>query len=90
MKTWHYIIPSLSPDQIRDAVRDDKWQDFRLSLKGLSTEKKLDRLEWYLMLKEHQGEGFGVIQTRVANYINALLRGGQLKRNKNGTIKVQR
>lgn len=68
-------------------IGDVKWQGFRESLKGVSTEKKLDLLEaWLKRHKDTVGdsyEGGSMAQTQVDNYINALKRGGQLDRNGN-------
>jgi hypothetical protein len=105
---WKHPVPSLSQKQIAAAVEDDKWQIFRLSLKGLSTEEKLRRLKQYLeddkwqifrlslkglstekklrLLEQYLEEKTssidnierGMREIRVANYINALRRGGLL------------
>lgn len=73
MTIWPYEVISLTQSEILSAVRDDKWQAFRLSLKGLSTKDKLKKLDTYY--RKHTDR---VNQVRVSNYINALLRGGQL------------
>ena len=74
MKKWPYKIQSLSPHRIRKAVSNVKWQQFRLSLKGLPTEEKLDRLaDW-----RERNSGGGYTRVQVDNYLNALKRGGQL------------
>jgi hypothetical protein len=65
---------TLTRKEIQEAVADPEWQVFRLSLKGLSTERKLDKLdEW---LQKHRGERRAQVQ--VENYENALRRGGFL------------
>lgn len=91
MHTWYREVPSLSQSEILAAVKNDAWQRFRQTLKGLSTEDKLDALEGYCQRREEKG---GRLQrsdiVRVANYINALLRGGQLRHGNNGTIVVHR
>jgi len=67
-------IPKINKEEIDKAIDDKKWQEFRKSLKGLSTEEKLDKLqEW---LNSHKGSRKAEVQ--VINYINALKRGGQL------------
>ena len=81
MKKWYREVGSLLRTEIQEAVNNDKWQEFRLSLKGLSTEQKLDRLENYCQQREQNGRGLARVEVvRVTNYITALLRGGQLKR----------
>lgn len=73
-----YVI---SQDEIMWAIKDDEWQAFRRSLKGLSTVQKLRKLHWWLSQslfdfdKDHRKR-----QVQVMNYINALKRGGQLDR----------
>lgn len=60
--------------EIREAVRDEAWQKFRRSLKGLSTEEKLRKLRAWK--RAHPGRK---AEVQVQNYINALKRGGQIK-----------
>lgn len=82
MKKWPHPVPSLSMSDILTAVNDEAWQKFRTALKGRSTEDKLDLLDRYLRydgLLENVPLGIRVI--RVANYINALKRGGLLNHN---------
>jgi hypothetical protein len=73
----------LSTEQIHEAVRNPDWQKFRLSLKGLATEAKLNKLQEYLneVNIETTGPGFGWLfrLIRVQNYLNALSRGGQIE-----------
>jgi hypothetical protein len=79
---WPYTVTGLTKEEILQAVKDGEWQEFRLSLKGLSTQEKLERLE-ERMLKEERRNGGGLSreqEVRIDNYINALLRGGQLIR----------
>ena len=92
MEQWPYEVTALQFEEIMEAVKDDCWQEFRLSLKGLSTTEKLKRLEGYLLkveLASKDGNTPRVEQVRIDNYINALLRGGQLVRQGN-EIYVQR
>lgn len=81
MKKWPHSLWTLSKDQIKEhCVNDLEWQKFRLTLKGLPTEEKLDRLnEW-------RAAGGVIAHIQVTNYINALKRGGQL----NMALEVQR
>lgn len=85
MRYWRRTVMSLTRDEIMQAVNDPKWQEFRLSLKGLPTYRKLIMLDEYL--KTHTAR---VDKVRVDNYINALLRGGQLKRICNEMLMVAR
>lgn len=71
---------SMTRDQINDAVDDVEWQRFRISLKGMSTEEKLQRLHIYRPIYVESQEDIKKL-VRVANYINALKRGGQLNSN---------
>lgn len=62
----------ISPDS--EAIKDPRWQLFRESLKGLSTEQKYKKLkEW---LAQHPTERAKI---QVTNYVNALKRGGLVK-----------
>ena len=67
------------------SIDDEEWQRLRLSLKGIPTEDKLIKLDNYLTRNPLERAA----QVRVDNYINALLRGGQLIYSK-GAIVVQR
>lgn len=68
----------VSKDEILQAVADGEWQDFRLSLKGKSTEEKLEELrQWLARHTTSSGVGWKS-RIQVMNYINALKRGGQL------------
>jgi len=73
---------ALTREGIDAAVDDDEWQAFRLSLKGVPTAEKLDQLDYYLKSTNPActPEEAHVREVRVDNYINALLRGGQLKK----------
>ena len=89
MKLWKRDVSSLTQREILGAVRNDAWQRFRRSLKGLSTEEKLDHLDSYLERRSSNGKVSRKDIIRVDNYINALLRGGQLRHSAIGII-VQR
>lgn len=83
---WPYPVPSLSPSDISRAINDADWQKFRLSLKGWPTGIKLAKLKTYLnglgdIDNEKLLEEQMLRDIRVANYINALRRGGQLDLN---------
>jgi hypothetical protein len=77
--------------RIAEAVDDQGWQEFRLSLKGISTRDKLDKLEAYYKSEHHthvvddrpggtltSGRGDCDVCIRFDNYLKALARGGQL------------
>lgn len=71
MLEWPEEIGTLGTDEIKPAISCPVWQRFRLSLKGLATEEKLERLaQWPIRDRADQ--------VRVWNYLNALKRGGQL------------
>ena len=61
--------------QIKKAVKEPRWQKFRVSLKGKPTKTKIQQLKAYLTVRY----GSKKAEVQVQNYINALKRGGQLK-----------
>jgi hypothetical protein len=65
---------TLTRKEIMEAVKDSDWQEFRISLKGLPTKRKLERLA--VWKEDHKGRK---AEVQVENYINALKRGGQIK-----------
>lgn len=89
MRIWPSEIGTIQYGEILTyCVNDEQWQKFRLTLKGLTTEQKLDKLFLrYMdpMLRETR-ERSRRIDVQVWNYINALKRGGQLSSN----LRVQR
>jgi hypothetical protein len=85
MKQWYPSLRSLTREEIFDAVDDPQWQRFRLSLKGLPTELKLDKLHKYLFNGCEYGT-FNDRTIRVANYLAALRRAGLLN-SQNGVIR---
>lgn len=75
MDAWRKGISTCSRiEVIQFCVNDDDWQKFRLSLKGVSTEKKLDMLQDWL--NDHNCDRRATVQ--VNNYLGALKRGGQI------------
>jgi hypothetical protein len=70
--------------RIAEAIKDPAWQEFRLSMKGKTTDEKLS------MLEEYYNEAIDDfcttpdcttcedVEIRIDNYIKALCRGGQL------------
>ena len=76
-------LPPMNKQKVLQAVKNPEWQTFRLSLKGLSTKKKISKLSvWY-------SKG-GTARIQVINYMGALLRGGQLKKRDNNTWYINR
>jgi uncharacterized protein (DUF934 family) len=77
MEQWTYVVPSVTKSEIvNHCINDENWQKFRRSLKGLPTTQKLIKLADWLVTAEDQLRPGAEVQ--VANYINALRRGGQL------------
>jgi hypothetical protein len=70
--------------RVYEAVKDEKWQTFRKSLKGLPTQDKLDRLrDYWEDNHDHPAARYSLdldcnLCLQVDNYIKALCRGGQL------------
>ena len=66
--------------RIAQAVDDEAWQKVRLSMKGISTVKKLAVLKTYYYDNLHFTDDTSDcdICIRIHNYITALARGGQL------------
>lgn len=65
----------LTKAEIEQAVAFEDWQEFRLSLKGIDTSKKIRKLsEWledpYTTSNQNDKD------VQVLNYLNALARGG--------------
>lgn len=74
---------SANSQRIAQAVDDEEWQKFRLSMKGETTERKLQMLKYYYQGYYHDAlstfdKEAENINIRVDNYIKALCRGGQL------------
>lgn len=69
--------------RIAQAVDDEGWQEFRISMKGVSTSGKIDMLGTYWIERhedvEHEMSPECDVCIRVDNYIKALCRGGQLE-----------
>lgn len=84
MTRWPYALTSYSPNEVQlYCVQDSVWQQFRQSLKGLTTERKLDKLFIWRdsCLLHGDRESNHRNQVQVSNYINALKRGGLLNMN---------
>lgn len=65
--------------EIDGAIACDRWQKFRVSLKGKSTAVKLNKLYDYLNQEECSTCTYGQRRVQVLNYLNALARGGQIE-----------
>lgn len=78
---WPHTLGTYTPAEVKQyCVEDAEWQKFRLSLKGLPTHVKLQKLlEWRA---QHQPFSYALVpkktQVQIDNYLNALKRGGQL------------
>jgi hypothetical protein len=63
--------------EIQDAVRCPNWQDLRRTLKGVTTERKVKLLQYYI---EYRQPGECCLpktrEVQVVNYLTALSRGG--------------
>ena len=70
------FMPSLTRDGIDTAIKDQHWQEVRLSMKGMTTDQKIDTLYWFMA---QRGRDDKVATICVQNYVNALKRGGQIK-----------
>lgn len=67
---------SATSRRIAQAVDDEGWQEFRLSLKGISTQDKLQKLVGYYNAGKLLTDD--TVYIRVDNYLKALARGGQI------------
>lgn len=80
---WNGDVLQWNQDLVQYAVYEapgfERWQQFRVSLKGQSTGMKLLRLQRYLVEKlTCSAKQIEYERCRVDNYIGALIRGGQL------------
>lgn len=74
---WEFPVkPYTSWEVTMYATKDEAWQRFRLTLKGIPTFKKLEYLKIYRPEIPTRR-----VQVQLDNYINALKRGGQLNMN---------
>lgn len=87
MKYWPYEVGSYTKHEVRVyAVENPEWQKFRLSLKGISTEVKLDSLaalRTKMLQTDNESELPDVLertwQVCIDNYLQALHRGGLVR-----------
>jgi hypothetical protein len=73
---------SATSRRIAEAVDNEEWQKFRVSMKGIPTSDKLDKLrEYHDGLNDNEDtsdEETVHAAIRVDNYLKALARGGQI------------
>jgi hypothetical protein len=72
--------------RIAEAVDDEDWQKFRLSMKGKSTQDKLWMLKQYWNDNTENGATYASddVYIRIDNYLKALARGGQIEKVEDG------
>ncbi|MCA9398087.1 hypothetical protein KC573_04610 [candidate division WWE3 bacterium] len=81
---WYIPVSSWTQDAVQDYVYRvsdvEKWQRFRVCLKGLSTHEKLVFLLAYfnVFAFDYTENVYKKEKCRIDNYIGALVRGGQL------------
>lgn len=93
MNRWPHEVSNLTRSETDEVVKDDYWQCIRRGMKGTSTEEKLDILYQYRLdckFRNANGDIEREYQVQIDNYINALLRGGQLVKDARWRIVVQR
>ncbi len=79
MKKWPHNVKPTTTLEIKFFVKDAEWQRVRLSLKGMTTERKLVTLDAWRSHKLLDGHLLPRNrEVQIDNYINALKRGGQL------------
>lgn len=80
----------VSPEEVQEAVKDDRWQSIRRSMKGTSLEQKYTTLSNYLLgmrlearrsglSEEERNHMLRMAYVRITNYVTALSRGGLIK-----------
>ncbi len=82
MLSWPHTVKPMTKEEILSSTADSDWQSFRVTMKGMTTSEKLDRLSFYRMTKLLPDDSLQrVHEVQIDNYINALKRGGQLNSN---------
>lgn len=69
---WKSLVFDTSKEEVMQAIKNKKWQEFRESLKGTSTSEKFNQLKKWL--RDHNNSS--VAKAQVSNYVGALARGG--------------
>lgn len=93
MKKWPHTMGTYNHELVRRfCVEDASWQKVRLSMKGISTEQKLIVLDRYRsdMIACNDDILSHRHQVQIDNYLQALHRGGLIKRGEDGFFVVQR
>jgi hypothetical protein len=76
---WESLIIPLTQSQITRAVSHPGWQALRTSLHGTSLEYRYNQLCWWIVECEPNSQEEQERRVQVANYINALKRGGMIR-----------
>jgi hypothetical protein len=78
---WPHEVKTYTRSEVTGAIFYADWQDFRLSLKGVETVRKLKLLDARRTSLINSGLWTRDREIQIDNYINALKRGGQLNMN---------
>lgn len=82
MNQWLFSVTKVTAQEIQEyCVQDETWQKYRVRMLGMPTAKKLDELSVWrdmgLLFMPNTTE-FRRKEVQIANYLNALKRGGLL------------
>ena len=69
---WQSLVVPITQAEIKLHIQDKEWQKTRMSLQGQSLDKKYRILKHWLATHNNSRAA----QVQVANYVNALKRGG--------------
>lgn len=72
---WNSLIVSLTQLEIQPAIQNVAWQRLRVSMKGEELQRRYWKLKQWLEVHPNDRTA----QVQVANYVNALKRGGMIK-----------
>jgi hypothetical protein len=72
---WNSLVVPITQDEIRGHVVDPTWQSLRIQMKYCALDIRFDTLKGWLALNKNSRAS----QVQVANYVNALKRGGMVK-----------
>lgn len=82
-RAWNTLyFGHVSPEEVKEAINDEQWQQIRKSMKGMSTDDKYKTLHGYLEFKESMlvdEHEMRMVHVRITNYVTALSRGGIIK-----------
>ena len=78
---WHKLyFGKVSPEEVQIAIKNNEWQNTRISMKGKSLETKYRTLLNYLNNNLSGNlDNDRKVKVRVTNYVTALSRGGLIK-----------